>query len=160
MDLAIAGGFNAIIFFQLNLLKLGLKIILDRIRKVTEIIKKREGMKKDPQRIRIEKILSKSGMEVEGESIDTYREFLKKKLEFPCKVESMDFTPGRKLTLLRIVDHPDIDELEQGIIAEVSQGNGPGTQWPLADLECIKKSNSNHQFMDDYSVWFVNEGNP
>lgn len=91
------------------------------------------------------------------ELLDAWEAFLEENLSFPFEAkvsESQDKGP------LRLGDKVKVKEIEltddlYGIIVQVWH-NKKKYAFPLCDLEVIGKTSSNHQHVDDYSVWFSN----
>jgi hypothetical protein len=113
--------------------------------------------KPDEQDLRIEKILGKSNANVSYANLITYLEFLEKKLTFPIEVVGMDDFQNQKFTLLKIENKLEDDSY--GLMAKVIPFKASSRRnhfVPLCDLEVIDKKSSNHQLLDDYSVWYVN----
>ncbi len=136
-------------------------------------------MKLDKQDKRIEKILGRHDVEVSEEASLKYMDYLKKNLEFPCKLTGIGdfpweeyyvFGPGSKKEYEKLkkkqpsyTDEYELisfeDELDgnNGILVNVQRISDKKTfMLPLADLKAVNKKSANYQFLDDYSVWNVN----
>jgi len=119
------------------------------------------------------------GIEVNEETLEKYFNYLKERVEIPCKVISGDefgweepytFGPGNaeeyeklkktrpsytdKFILLSFKDEIDLDE---GIMVNVQRvSDKKKFLLPVADLEATDKKSINYQLLDDYSVWYAN----
>lgn len=142
-------------------------------------------MKKDAQDKRIEAILGEHVDSDSDEAVQVFYEYMKAHLSLPCEVTGIEdfdweevyvFGPGSKreyehrrktqpsfrdrYTLLEI--NRDIDSEwmlfpGEDIAAHVRRlSDGKEFDLGLAELEATDKKSANHPFMDDYSVWFVN----
>ncbi len=117
--------------------------------------------------------------EVNDRSLRIYRDHLKSKLDKSCELTGMeDFDweeyyiigPGSKkeheklrktkasyLDIFKVIKvEDDLDE-GYGILVKVRRtSDRKQFVLPLADLKTKDEKHSNHQLLDDYSVWFVN----
>jgi hypothetical protein len=116
---------------------------------------------------------------VEEETLATYLDYLKKRIEMPCLLtgiepfdweERFTFGPGSKKEYekLKVENASSTDTFElialeeevnedYGIIVQVKRtSDGRRFELPLADLETKDEKSRNHELLDDYSVWFVN----
>jgi len=113
------------------------------------------------------------------ETIEIYKEFLEKNLEFPIKITGIEdfaweefyiFGPGDKqeyeelkktrpsyhdtFNMIRIDKYYDDD---YGLFAKVTRlTDKKRFQLPLADIKAIDNKTQNYQMLDDYAVWFIN----
>ena len=111
----------------------------------------------DEQDLRIEKILGRCDSPVSSATLKKYLKFLKDCLELPVAVEGMDDLQNETFKLLKI-DY-DVEDENYGLMGSVIplEGNSRSTDLvPLCDLEVINDKSANHQLLNDYSVWFVN----
>jgi hypothetical protein len=134
----------------------------------------------DEQDRRIAKILGTQQVpEVNGKALREYLEYLKKNLEFPCRVTGTETFPWEERYVFGHGDkeeyeklkktqpsHTDIFELlslddevdeDSGIIANVKRVSDERKfRLTLDYLEAMDEQSKNHELLDDYSVWFVN----
>jgi len=133
----------------------------------------------DEQDKRIARILgSKVVPKANKETLKAYRDYLKASIEFPCHLTGIEdfsweeryvFGFGSKAEYERLkktqpsytdtFDLLSLDELnaDYGIMARVKRvSDKKEFELPLADLEATDERSKNHQLLDDYSVWFVN----
>jgi len=134
----------------------------------------------DKQEKRIMAILGTKKYGVTGATLKKYLKYLKQHVELPCRltgIEDFDweefyvFGPGSKreyeelkvtqpsykdkFSLIDFVDN--LDDWEAGIYVVVRREvDRKKFVLPLADLKAINKKSQNHQLLEDYSVWFVN----
>ena len=142
-------------------------------------------MKKDAQDERIEAILGKHGDSDSDEALGAFYEHLKTHLSLPCQVtgiedfgweESYVFGHGSqreydqlkkthpsfrdRYTLLEITREAGSEWMlfpGEDLVAHVRRLSDGKEFWlGLAELETTDRKSRNHQLLDDYSVWFVN----
>jgi len=141
-------------------------------------------MKKDAHDERVEVILGDHAHSDFDEAVQVFCEYMKTHLSLPCEVtgiedfdweESYVFGPGRKreyehlrktqpsfrdrYTLLEI-SRKAVSEWMlfpgEDIAAHVRRlSDGKEFYLGLAELKATDKKSENHQLLDDYSVWFV-----
>ena len=141
-------------------------------------------MKKDAQDERVEVILGDYAHSDFDEAVQAFCEYMKTHLSLPCEVtgiedfdweESYVFGPGRKreyeqlretqpsfrdrYTLLEISREAVSEWMlfpGEDIAAHVRRlSDGKEFYLGLAELKATDKKSENHQLLDDYSVWFV-----
>ena len=134
----------------------------------------------EKQEERIIAILGTKKLDVTRKTVRTYLSYLKKHVEIPCQLtgiedfeweESYVFGYGSKreyeelkktqpsytdkFNLIKFAD--EMDDYYDGIFVHVQRvSDKKKFALPLADLKSTDKKSKNHQLLDDYSVWFVN----
>jgi len=92
--------------------------------------------------------------------LEAWQRYFEEKLKFPFEAKVYDwerrepFCGGDRVNVLEI-STTEVDEI-YGVFA-VAQKNGKKYDFPFACLEPIKKKSSNHEVLDDYSMWFANK---
>lgn len=134
----------------------------------------------DAQEKRIAQALGKDEVsEVNEITLDRYIVYLKQNMEFPCYMTGIEdfsweeryiFGPGSKAEYEKLKrtqpSYTDTFEL-LGFEEEVDEGYGILVKvkrvsdkkkftMALADLEATNEQSANYQFLNDYSVWYVN----
>lgn len=128
---------------------------------------------------KIRKILHPNTVEVDVKNTLKYLEYLQKNLIVPCNVTGREPFPweqeylntsGKKreyeklkktqpshTQLFQIVRLRDSVHQKDGILADVQRFTDKQTFiLPLVDLEPIDESSPNNQFLEDYTLWFIN----
>jgi len=95
------------------------------------------------------------------ETLETYYDYLAEKLSLPFEAKYheegsfFDPSPARCVTVVALGSKPeDLDE-DEGILCEVRTAEGEDLV-PLTELE-LRRSDPNHQLVDDYAAWFAGE---
>ena len=136
----------------------------------------------DDQEKRIAAILNEAEPpEVSDETLDIYQTYLKAHLKLPCLltgIEDFDweeyyvFGPGNKKeyeTLkktrpsykdtFKFIEFCDETDETYGLLVNVKRlSDNRKFTLPFADLESADKKSGNSQLINDYVVWFVNNG--
>jgi|SRR5215210_8228030 len=133
----------------------------------------------DAQDKRISAIFGGAIPDVTEASLETYRAYLRENLELPCQLTGIEdfsweeyyvFGPGSQKEYeslkktrpsyrdkFNLISFEDLIDEGAGILIEVRRvSDRRKFTIPLADLEATDKRSKNHQLLDDYSVWFVN----
>lgn len=111
----------------------------------------------EAQEKRIKKMLGNAEAPVSDRTLKKYLKFLESRLELPIVTKGMDYYQGNTYTLLDIdYDHEDEAYGLMSTVKPIKVNYSGGNNVPLCDLECVDKISKNYQFLDDYSVWFVN----
>lgn len=128
---------------------------------------------------KIAKILHSKSIDVGIENLVRYLSYLKKNLQLPCNVTGREDFPweeeyvigdGNKKEYQRLKktqpSYTDIFEIKQfkdsvyhdeGILVEVKRlSDHKEFVLPLVDLVASDEDSRNSEFLDDYSVWFIN----
>jgi len=146
-----------------------------------EIVKKSSAKhaEQDARILAILNAVDTENIDVNGDTLEIYLDFLKQNIENPCIVTGMQdfrwegyyvFGPGSKkeyeklkkdnpsytdtFEILTLYNEPD-DSM--GIFARVRRiSDRKKFDLPLADLKAADPESKNAQMLDDYSCWFVN----
>jgi hypothetical protein len=110
-----------------------------------------------PEGQRIQQILTGIDPDDEWNAFKVWNKHLQKVLQFPFEAEVFEpqehgpLQDGDEVIVERIEDVVE----EYGIIVQVKH-EGISYQFPLGDLEAIDTKSPNHDFIQDYAVWFAN----
>lgn len=134
----------------------------------------------DAQEKRILKVLGEDEVpDVNDRTLKRYLAYLKENLELPCHLTGMEDFSWEERYVFGYGSQAEYEELKKtqpsytdtfallDFEEEINANNGIHAKMervsdkkkftlPLADLEATDEESKNHQFLDDFSVWFVN----
>lgn len=132
----------------------------------------------DEQGKRVAAILGTEDLEVTAKALKTYRKYLIKNIEMPCRLTGSEDFPWEERFFWGAGDKREHEELKEtnpsseddydlltlpdldvdyGIYAKLRRvSDRKQFELPLVDLKAVDEKSKNHQLLDDYSCWFVN----
>ncbi|MFZ2630879.1 MAG: calcium-binding protein [Desulfosalsimonadaceae bacterium] len=106
---------------------------------------------------RIQKVLYEIGQEEERRAFEAWKHHFEKELIFPFDAEVSEYQESGYLQdgdKVKVLELTEIIE-PYGIMVKIAH-KCVVSEFPLCELEVIKKPSSNYQPVNDYNIWFSN----